>query len=114
MYVALCPFWCCGHLGEEGGGWGLVALLDLTSWCLVMVERLFLVVPLGCLQFVIVVFSDHTHLLFLLLISEDVEIVSENTNDDDVGIRDENYDPDVDYSTRPQIEKNITTVGLKI
>ena len=42
----------------------LVALLNLSSWCLVMVERLFLVVPQGCLQFVIVVFPDHTHLLF--------------------------------------------------
>ena len=31
-----------------------------------MVERLFLAVPRGCLQFVIVVFPDHTHLLFLL------------------------------------------------
>ena len=30
-----------------------------------MVERLFLTVPRGCLQFVIVVFPDHTHLLFL-------------------------------------------------
>ena len=30
-----------------------------------MVERLFLGVPRGCLQFVIVVFPDHTHLLFL-------------------------------------------------
>ena len=28
------------------------------------VERLFLAVPRGCLQFVIVVFPDHTHLLF--------------------------------------------------
>ena len=44
----------------------LIALLYLSSWCLVMVERLFLVVPRGCLQFVIVVFPDHTHLLFLL------------------------------------------------
>ena len=43
----------------------LVALLNLSSWCLVMVERLFLAVPQGCLQFVIVVFPDHTHLLFL-------------------------------------------------
>ena len=43
----------------------LIALLNLSSWCLVMVERLFLAVPLGCLQFVIVVFPDHTHLLFL-------------------------------------------------
>ena len=43
----------------------LVALLNLSSWCLVMVERLFLAVPRGCLQFVNVVFPDHTHLLFL-------------------------------------------------
>ena len=43
----------------------LVALLNLSSWFLVMVERLFLAVPQGCLQFVIVVFPDHTHLLFL-------------------------------------------------
>ena len=43
----------------------LVALLDLSSWCLVMVERLFLAVPQGCLRFVIVVFPDHTHLLFM-------------------------------------------------
>ena len=44
----------------------LIALLNLSSWCLVMVERLFLAVPRGCLQFVIVVFPDHTHLLFLM------------------------------------------------
>ena len=43
----------------------LVALLNLTSWCLVMVERLFLAVSGGCLRFVIVVFPDHTHLLLL-------------------------------------------------
>ena len=42
----------------------LVALLNLSSWCLVVVGRLFLAVPRGCLQFVIVVFPDHTHLLF--------------------------------------------------
>ena len=41
-----------------------VALLNLSSWCLVMVELLFLAVPRGCLWFVIVVFPDHTHLLF--------------------------------------------------
>ena len=44
----------------------LQTLLNLSSWCLVMVERLFLAVPGGCLQFVIVVFPDHTHLLFLV------------------------------------------------
>ena len=42
----------------------LVALLNLSSWCLVMVKRLFLVVPRVCLRFVIVIFPDHTHLLF--------------------------------------------------
>ena len=47
----------------------LIALLNLSSWCLVMVERLFLAVPRGCLQFVIVVFPDHTHLLFLVSVS---------------------------------------------
>ena len=47
----------------------LIALLNLSSWCLVMVERVFLTVPRGCLQFVIVVFPDHTHLLFLVLYS---------------------------------------------
>ena len=44
----------------------LIALLNLSSWCLLMVERLFLAVPRGSLQFVIVVFPDHTHLLFLM------------------------------------------------
>ena len=43
----------------------MVALLNLSSLCLVMFERLFLAVPRGCLRFVIVVFPDHTHLLFL-------------------------------------------------
>ena len=45
----------------------LVALLNLSSWCRVSVVWLFLVVPWACLQFVIVVFPDHTNLLFLLL-----------------------------------------------
>ena len=48
----------------------LVALLNLSSWCLVVVERLFLAVPRGCLPFVIVVFPDHTHLLFLVDIAK--------------------------------------------
>ena len=42
----------------------LVDLLNLSSWFLVIFERRFFTVPWGCLQFVIVVFSDHTHLLF--------------------------------------------------
>ena len=47
----------------------LIALLNLSSWCLVMVERLFLAVPRGCLQFVIVVFPDHTHYFLLSILS---------------------------------------------
>ena len=47
----------------------LVALLNLSSWCLVMVERLFLAMPQGCLRFVIAVFPDHTHLLFFYIIA---------------------------------------------
>ena len=43
----------------------LIALLNLSSWCLVMVEWLFLAVPRGCLLFVIVVFPEHTYLLYL-------------------------------------------------
>ena len=38
----------------------LVALLSLSSWFLVIVVWLFLEVPWVCLQFVIVVFPDHT------------------------------------------------------
>ena len=44
----------------------LFALFGLSCWCLVIVVWVFLVVSWVCLQFVIVVFSDHTHLLFLL------------------------------------------------
>ena len=42
----------------------LVALPSLSSWCLVIVVWLFLAVTWVCLQFVVVVFPDHTHLLF--------------------------------------------------
>ena len=42
----------------------LVPLLNLSSWCLV--EHLFLAVPRCCLWFLIVVFPDHTHLLFFI------------------------------------------------
>ena len=43
----------------------LIARTPLSPWCLLMVEWLFLAVPWGCLQFMIVEFPDHTHLLFL-------------------------------------------------
>ena len=63
LYVTLCPPSIAIILM---GKRELVALLGLSTWCLVMVERLFLTVPQGWLRFVIVVFPDHTHLLFLM------------------------------------------------
>ena len=45
----------------------LVDLLSLSSCCRVINMLLFLVVLSVCLQFVIVVFPDHTHQLFFAL-----------------------------------------------
>ena len=71
MGVCNCSMFCCTLLYVHSsiaiilmGKRELIALLNLSSWCLVMVERLFLAVPQGCLQFVIVVFPYHTHLVF--------------------------------------------------
>ena len=73
MGVCNCSMFCCTLLYVHSSITIIlmvkrepIALLNLSSWCLVMVERLFLAVPRGCLQFVIVVFPDHTHLIFLL------------------------------------------------
>ena len=52
--VCNCSMFCCTLL---------FALLNLSSWCIVMVEGLF----------VIVVFPDHTHLLFLVRIRGKIE-----------------------------------------
>ena len=72
MGVCNCSMFCCTLLYVHSsiaiilmGKRELVALLNLSTWCLVMFERLFLAVPQGCLRFVIVVYSDHTHLLLL-------------------------------------------------
>ena len=72
MGVCNCSMFCCTLLYVHSsiaiilmGKRELIALLNLSSWCLVMVQRLFLVVPRDCLRFVIMVFPDHTHLLFL-------------------------------------------------
>ena len=54
----------------------LIALLNLSSWCLLMVERLFLAVPQGSLQFVIAVFTDHTHLLFFSILDQYLHILA--------------------------------------
>ena len=72
MGVCNCSMFCCTLLYVHSkfaiilfGKRELVALLNLSSWCLVIVVWLFLAVPWGSLQFVIMVFPDHTHLLFL-------------------------------------------------
>ena len=73
MGICNCSMFCCTLLNVHTsiaiilmGKIKLAALLNLSSWCLVMVEQLFLELSWGCLGFVIVVFSDHTHLLFLV------------------------------------------------
>ena len=64
MGVSNCSMFCCTLLYVHSsfaiilmGKRELVALLSLSSCCLVMVVLLFLAVPWGCLQIVIVVFS---------------------------------------------------------
>ena len=78
MGVCNCSMFCCTLLYVHSsiavilmGKRELIALLNLSSWCLVMVERLFLAVPRGCLQFAIAVFPDHTHLLFFSIVKHD-------------------------------------------
>ena len=68
-----CSMFCCALLYVHTsfvtilmGKRELVALLCLSSWCLVIVVWLFLTMPWVCVQFVIVVFPDHTHLHFFL------------------------------------------------
>ena len=77
MGVCNCSMFCCTLLYVHSsiaiilmGTRELVALLDLSSWCLVVVGWLFLAVPWGCLQFVILVLPDNTHLLFLSYASQ--------------------------------------------
>ena len=71
MGVCNCSMFCCTLLYVHSSiaiilmeKRELVAMLNLFSWCLMMVGWLFLAVPWGCLRFVIVVFPDHAHLLF--------------------------------------------------
>ena len=70
--VCNCSMFCCTLLYFPSsfaiilmGKRELVALLSLYSWCLMIVVWFFLAVQWVCLQFVIVVFPDQTHLLFL-------------------------------------------------
>ena len=72
MGVFYCSMFCCTLLYVHSsfaiilmGKRELVALLSLSSLCIVIVMWLFLMVPRVYLQFMIVVFPDHTYLLFL-------------------------------------------------
>ena len=67
----MCFMFCCALLCVQSsfaitsvGKRELVALLCLSSWYLVSVVWLFLTILRVCLQFVIVILHDHTHLLF--------------------------------------------------
>ena len=74
MGVCNCSMFCCTLLyvpsNLQSSWWGreswLICLVwvSLSSWCLVIVVWLFLAVPWVRLQFVIVVFPDHTHYFF--------------------------------------------------
>ena len=77
-----CYMFCCALLCLYSsfaiilmGNRELVALLSLSSWCLVIVVRLSLVVPGVCLQFVNVVFSDHTHFFRFELVYDCVNVL---------------------------------------
>ena len=68
MGVSNCSmFWCTLLYVHSSfaiiltGKRALVALLSLSSWCLVSDVWLCLAVHWVCLQFVIVAFPDHTH-----------------------------------------------------
>ena len=74
MGVLIVVCFCCALLYVHSdsaiilmGKRELVALLGLSSWCLLIVVWLFLAVPWVCLRFVIVLFPDHTHLLVLAI-----------------------------------------------
>ena len=78
-FICNCSMFCCTLLYVHSsfaiilmGKRELVALLNFSSWCLVMVEWLFLLVPRGCLRFVIVVFPDQIHLLFFICWNQNI------------------------------------------
>ena len=74
MGVCNCSMFCCTLLYVHSsiviilmGKRELIALLNLSSWCLMTaLAALPRGATGGCMQFVIMVFPDHTHLLFFL------------------------------------------------
>ena len=70
----------------------LFAVLNLSYWWLAIFVCIFLVVLRVCPQFVFVVFSDHTHLLFFIYYSKilneyDQEIPQSQTSDNPMALR---------------------------
>ena len=70
MRLSNCSVFCCAlHCVNSSfvvilmGKMKLIALLCLFSWCLVIVVWFFLILPQVRVQFMIVVFPDHIHLL---------------------------------------------------
>ena len=66
-----CSLFCCVLLCVQScfaiifmGKRKLIALLCLSPWYLVIVVRLFLMMPPVCMQYVIVAFPDHTHCFY--------------------------------------------------
>ena len=88
--VGICNYsmFCCAFYVHSSfaiilmGTRELIALLCLSSWCLVIVVWLNLTMPLVCLQFVIVVVPDHTHLLFLSITNDIVSTKIYDKRDD--------------------------------
>ena len=87
MGVCNCSTFCCTLLYVHSniaiilmGKRELVALLNLSSWYLMMVEWLFFAVPWDSLRFVIVVFPDHTHyILHICKTIENVNNIADNS-----------------------------------
>ena len=75
-----CSMFCCALLCEHSSfaitlmeKRELIALLSLSSWCLMIVVLLFLALPWASLQFVVVLFPDHTHVLVLWCLKQQVD-----------------------------------------
>ena len=84
MGVCNCSVFCCTLLYVPSsfaiismGKRELVALLSLSSWCLVIVVWLLFTVQRVCLLFVVVIFPDHTHYFWLIVAMESAKNFSE-------------------------------------
>ena len=67
--ITLCPFLFCNHLEEEErAGCFAFVVLRMSCYCICSVALPYGAV--GCLQCVIMVFPDHTHLIFFYLVAD--------------------------------------------